>query len=126
MIEAGRGAGAIVNIASMNATVAFPMRLAYNAAKAAIVSMTLATFFGAVPRALVEAAHIDGAGTLRTLLLIVLPLARPALVTVIVVQALWVWNEVLIAIIFLQQSNLRTLMVGLTVFSSRYHLTCRS
>ena len=38
MIEAGRGA--IVNIASMNATVAFPMRLAYNAAKAAVVSMT--------------------------------------------------------------------------------------
>jgi raffinose/stachyose/melibiose transport system permease protein len=100
MIEAGRGAGAIVNIASMNATVAFPMRLAYNAAKAAIVSVTLATFFGAVPRALVEAARIDGAGTLRTLRLIVLPLARPALVTVIVVQALWVWNEVLIAIIF--------------------------
>jgi len=82
----------------------------------------LATFFAGVPRSLVEAARIDGAGTLRTLLLIVLPLARPALVTVIVVQALWVWNEVLIAIIFLQQSNLRTLMVGLTVFSSRYHL----
>jgi NAD(P)-dependent dehydrogenase (short-subunit alcohol dehydrogenase family) len=35
-----RRAGAIVNIASMNATVAFPMRLAYNAAKAAVVSMT--------------------------------------------------------------------------------------
>jgi NAD(P)-dependent dehydrogenase (short-subunit alcohol dehydrogenase family) len=34
------GGGAIVNIASMNATVAFPMRLAYNAAKAAVVSMT--------------------------------------------------------------------------------------
>jgi len=82
----------------------------------------LATFFGNVPRSLIEAARIDGAGTLRTLLLVVLPLARPALVTVIVVQALWVWNEVLIAIIFLQQSNLRTLMVGLTVFSSRYHL----
>ena len=82
----------------------------------------LATFFATVPRSLVEAARIDGAGTLRTLRLIVLPLARPALVTVIVVQALWVWNEVLIAIIFLQQSNLRTLMVGLTVFSSRYHL----
>ena len=34
------GGGAIVNIASMNATVAFPMRLAYNAAKAAVVQMT--------------------------------------------------------------------------------------
>ena len=38
MIEHGRGS--IVNISSMNATVAFPMRLAYNAAKAAVVSMT--------------------------------------------------------------------------------------
>ena len=39
MIEEGRG-GAIVNVSSMNARVAFPMRLAYNAAKAAVVSMT--------------------------------------------------------------------------------------
>jgi raffinose/stachyose/melibiose transport system permease protein len=82
----------------------------------------LASFFATIPRSLLEAARIDGAGTLRTLQAIVLPLARPALVTVIVVQALWVWNEVLIAVIFLQQSNLRTLMVGLTVFKSRYHL----
>jgi raffinose/stachyose/melibiose transport system permease protein len=82
----------------------------------------LASFFRTIPRSLLEAARIDGAGTLRTLGLIVLPLARPALVTVIVVQALWVWNEVLIAVVFLQQSNLRTLMVGLTVFNSRYHL----
>jgi raffinose/stachyose/melibiose transport system permease protein len=82
----------------------------------------LASFFSTIPRSLIEAARIDGAGSLRTLLSIVLPLARPALVTVIVVQALWVWNEVLIAVIFLQQSNLRTLMVGLTVFKSRYHL----
>jgi ABC-type glycerol-3-phosphate transport system permease component len=82
----------------------------------------LASFFSTIPRSLIDAARIDGAGSLRTLLAIVLPLARPALVTVIVVQALWVWNEVLIAVIFLQQSNLRTLMVGLTVFKSRYHL----
>jgi ABC-type glycerol-3-phosphate transport system permease component len=82
----------------------------------------LASFFSTIPRSLIEAARIDGAGSLRTLLSVVLPLARPALVTVIVVQALWVWNEVLIAVIFLQQSNLRTLMVGLTVFKSRYHL----
>jgi raffinose/stachyose/melibiose transport system permease protein len=82
----------------------------------------LASFFSTIPRSLIEAARIDGAGSLRTLVSVVLPLARPALVTVIVVQALWVWNEVLIAVIFLQQSDLRTLMVGLTVFKSRYHL----
>ena len=42
--------------------------------------------------------------------------------TVVIVQALWVWNEVLIAVVFLQSGSLRTLMVGLTIFNSRYHL----
>ncbi|GAH12963.1 unnamed protein product, partial [marine sediment metagenome] len=41
---------------------------------------------------------------------------------IILVNALWVWNELLIAVIFLQRDNLKTLMVGLTVFKSRYNL----
>jgi raffinose/stachyose/melibiose transport system permease protein len=82
----------------------------------------LASFFATIPRSLLEAARIDGAGTLRTFLSVVVPLSRPTLVTVVIVQALWVWNEVLIALVFLQQPTLRTLMVGLTVFKSRYHL----
>ncbi|MDX6571285.1 MAG: raffinose/stachyose/melibiose transport system permease protein [Gaiellales bacterium] len=82
----------------------------------------LATFFRGLPFTLFEAARIDGAGTLRILLAIVIPLSRAALMTVVIVQALWVWNEVLIALVFLQHDNLRTLMVGLTVFQSRYHL----
>ena len=55
-----------------------------------------------------------------------LPLSVPALMTVVIVQALWVWNEVLIAVVFLQDQGLRTLMVGLTLFNSRYRLTCPS
>lgn len=82
----------------------------------------LASFFSTIPRSLLEAARIDGAGTLRTFRAVVIPLSRPTLITVIIVQALWVWNEVLIALVFLQQPTLRTLMVGLTVFKSRYHL----
>lgn len=82
----------------------------------------LATFFRGLPFTLFEAARIDGAGTLRILLAIVIPLSRAALMAVVIVQALWVWNEVLIALVFLQHDDLRTLMVGLTVFQSRYHL----
>jgi raffinose/stachyose/melibiose transport system permease protein len=82
----------------------------------------LVTYFQTIPRELLEAARIDGAGSLRTLISVVLPLSRPALVTVVIVQSLWAWNEVLIALVFLQQDNLRTLMVGLTVFQSRYQL----
>jgi raffinose/stachyose/melibiose transport system permease protein len=82
----------------------------------------LTSFFRTIPKSLIEAARIDGAGSWRTLRSVVVPLSLPALMTVVIVQSLWVWNEVLIAVIFLQQDSLRTLMVGLTVFKSRYHI----
>ena len=82
----------------------------------------LASFFRTMPRDLIEAARLDGAGHVRIWWSIVLPLAVPALVTVATVQALWVWNEVLIAVVFLQSESLRTLMVGMTIFQSRYDL----
>ena len=82
----------------------------------------LVSFFRTVPRELLESARIDGAGHLRRLWSIVLPVSLPALATVATVQALWVWNEVLIAVVFLQSEDLRTLMVGVTIFRSRYHL----
>lgn len=82
----------------------------------------LATFFRTTPRDLLEAARLDGAGHVRVWWSVVMPLALPALVTVAIVQALWVWNEVLIAVVFLQTEQLRTLMVGLTLFKGRYDL----
>ncbi len=82
----------------------------------------LASFFRTTPRDLMDAARLDGAGHVRTWWSIVLPLAVPALITVATVQALWVWNEVLIAVVFLQSEELRTLMVGITLFQSRYDL----
>jgi ABC-type glycerol-3-phosphate transport system permease component len=82
----------------------------------------LVSFFRTTPRELLEAARIDGAGHWRIWRSIVLPLAIPALVTVATVQALWVWNEVLIAVVFLQSEELRTLMVGITLFQSRFTL----
>jgi ABC-type glycerol-3-phosphate transport system permease component len=80
----------------------------------------LASFFQTISRPLIEAARIDGASSWRVFQEIVVPLSLPALITVGIVQSLWVWNEVLIAVIFLQDQSLRTLMVGLTLFNSRY------
>lgn len=81
----------------------------------------LTTFFRTVPRELYEAAHIDGAGQFTILLQVVLPLSLPALVTLVVVNSLYVWNDLLIAIIFLQDDAKRTLMAGISVFSGRYN-----
>jgi ABC-type glycerol-3-phosphate transport system permease component len=81
----------------------------------------LTTFFRAVPRELFEAARIDGADPFVILWQIVLPLSLPALLTLVVVNSLFVWNDLLIAIIFLQDDAKRTLMAGISVFQGRYN-----
>jgi raffinose/stachyose/melibiose transport system permease protein len=80
----------------------------------------LTTFFRTLPRELFEAARIDGAGDLYILLRIVIPLSLPALLTLVVVNALYVWNDLIVAIIFLQDDSKRTLMAGISVFQGRY------
>lgn len=81
----------------------------------------LTNFFRSVPHEIVESALIDGASTLGILYQIMLPLSGPALVTAIIVNGLWVWNDLLIALVLLPKDELRTLMVGITVFGSRYN-----
>jgi len=80
----------------------------------------LTTFFRTLPRELFESARMDGAGELLILWRIVLPLSLPALLTLVVVNALYVWNDLLIAVIFLQDDSKRTLMAGISVFQGRY------
>jgi ABC-type glycerol-3-phosphate transport system permease component len=82
----------------------------------------LSNFFRSIPHELIESALVDGASNFRVLYQIVLPLSAPALVTLVVVNALWVWNELLIALVFLPSDELKSLMVGITVFRSRYNL----
>ena len=81
----------------------------------------LTTFFRTVPKDLFESARIDGAGPFLILVKIVLPLSLPAIVTLVVVNSLYVWNDLLIAIIFLQDDAKRTLMAGISVFQGRYN-----
>jgi ABC-type glycerol-3-phosphate transport system permease component len=80
----------------------------------------LTTFFRTLPSELFEAARVDGAGDLLILWRIVLPLSLPALLTLVVVNALYVWNDLIIAIIFLQDDSKRTLMAGISIFQGRY------
>lgn len=83
--------------------------------------VVMRNFFMQLPRELFEAARIDGAGDLLILIRIVIPLSLPALLTLVVVNALFVWNDLLIAIIFLQDDAKRTLMAGISVFQGRYN-----
>ncbi|MEI5103269.1 carbohydrate ABC transporter permease [Streptomyces sp. PmtG] len=60
----------------------------------------LRNFFAEIPRELLEAARLDGAGELRLFLRVVMPLGLPAIASLGIFQFLWVWNDMLIALIF--------------------------
>lgn len=60
----------------------------------------LRNFFAEIPRELLEAARLDGAGELRLFTRVVLPLGGPAIASLGIFQFLWVWNDMLIALVF--------------------------
>lgn len=60
----------------------------------------LRNFFAEIPRELLEAARLDGAGELRLFFRVVMPLGAPAIASLGIFQFLWVWNDMLIALIF--------------------------
>jgi multiple sugar transport system permease protein len=76
-------------------------------------------FLMAVPDELIEAARIDGARELRIYWSIVLPIARPALVTSAVFQFVWAWTDFMNPLIYLGDSSKYTLSLGLYSFFSQ-------
>lgn len=75
--------------------------------------LLLRSFFRNMPRELIEIARLDGAGDLRILGSIVLPIVMPALLTLLILQFRWTWNEFLLALITLQDADLQTVTLGL-------------
>ena len=76
----------------------------------------LTGFFRTVPGEILDAAKVDGCTRMQLMRHILMPLTVPALITVAIVNANYVWNELLIAVIFLQVDKSKTLMSGLAAF----------
>lgn len=81
-------------------------------------------FFRQVPKVLIEAAQIDGAGYLKSFLKISLPSATPALITVSLFSFVWYWNEAYLTEMYvhgvMQESGLTTLVIQLDKFAANY------
>jgi alpha-glucoside transport system permease protein len=86
----------------------------------------LRNFFGALPRDLFESAYLDGASDLGVFFRIVLPLSGPAIAALAIFQFLWVWQDLLVALVLLGDPDLAPMMLTITSlvssFGSQYQL----
>lgn len=93
--------------------------VAHVAIGAPIFTFVMRGFFRALPRELEDAARVDGCSEPRVFLSVMLPLARPGVLTVALLEFLWSWNSLLLPLVFLTRDELRTLPVGLLFFQGR-------
>lgn len=82
--------------------------------------LLLRAYFASLPGELVDAALMDGASHWRIAWQILVPVARPAIATVAIFQAAWVWNELPFALVLIRSPQWQTLPRGLLSFQGQY------
>jgi alpha-glucoside transport system permease protein len=80
----------------------------------------LRNFFGGLPRDLFESAYLDGASDFKVFTRIVLPLSMPAIAALGIFQFLWVWNDLLVALIFLGDPDRAPMTLTITNLVSSF------
>ncbi|NUR95732.1 MAG: carbohydrate ABC transporter permease, partial [Kribbellaceae bacterium] len=94
--------------------------LAYVAQFLPFTIYLMTSYYTGIPADIVDAARIDGSSIYGVYRRIMLPLGAPALLSVGVLDALFCWNDVLIALLLMPSSQHRTLMVGITSLRGQY------
>lgn len=89
-------------------------------ANVSFATVILAGFFRTIPQDVVDAARVDGAGRLDVLLGIVVPLAKPAILAVAVLVAVFTWNDFGGSLVLLQKPDAFTIQLALTRFTTFY------
>lgn len=96
--------------------------LAESAGAHVLYILLFMAFFHTLPKELEETASLDGCGFLGTFLKVMLPLSKPIIATVSIMQFIWTWNAFLVPLIFtLNRPGLRTLSVGMYSFVGQYN-----
>lgn len=89
------------------------LALVYAATHLPFTIYLLSGFFATIPKDYEEAAFVDGSTYTRTMVTIMLPMARPAIITIILFNFLAFWNEYIISMTLMTKDKFKTLPVGL-------------
>jgi len=94
--------------------------LSYTAFGLPITIFILESFIGAFPNSIIEAAIMDGCSVFKIFIKMIIPMSRPALATVIIINFLNNWKEFSFALIFISSDEHKTLPLGLYNFIGAY------
>ena len=89
-------------------------------ANVSFATLILTGYFRTIPQDVIDAARVDGAGRVEVLLRIVIPLARPGIVAVAVLVAVFTWNDFGGALVLIQKPEAFTAQLALSRFSTFY------
>ena len=95
------------------------LALTYTALQLPFSIYLMTSFFNGLPREIIEAARMDGAGQWRVFRAIALPIGAPALATMATLNFLWLYNELLFALLLMQDVDKRTVPVGLALLQGQ-------
>lgn len=82
--------------------------------------MVLRNFFQSVPREVKDAALIDGAGHWQMFTRIMLPLARPSIATIAIFYFMWIWNDFIYPLVYMQDQTKYTVPLGILFLNGKY------
>jgi len=94
--------------------------LTYSASGMPMSVFLLTGFFKTIPRELGDAARVDGCNEFQIFYKIMLPLIRPALATVTLVNFVPWWNDFFFPLLFIRSDHLKTIPLGMTIFFGQY------
>ncbi len=94
--------------------------LAYGAFGLPLGTYLLAAYFKSVPNELLEAARMDGANHWQILWRVMFPVAMPAVVTLAIINTVWMWNDLLLPLLILSADKRTTLMVAIALLRGQY------
>jgi ABC-type glycerol-3-phosphate transport system permease component len=103
----------------------FGLALVYVALGLPFSAILLRSFFRNFPGEIIEAALVDGCGQFGAFWRVVLPVARGALAAVAINNILWMWNELLFALVIMSRAEAKTLPLGIATFRSEYTVDWR-
>ena len=89
-------------------------------ANVSFATLILTGYFRTIPRDVIDAARVDGAGRIEVLLAIMVPLARPGIVCVAVLVAVFTWNDFSGSLVLIQKPDAFTVQLALSRFSTSF------